>query len=607
MEQENRKFDALYINGRIFTSDTDRPYAYAMAVKDGRIAWVGDRKELEALGQPESLADVVVDFGAKRVVPGFVDSHMHAINLANVYKGIIVLPPLIHSIEELQAAIREKRAAQGAGEWIEGRGYDEGKLAEHRAPTRHDLDAACSDAPVWIERTCGHMCVVNSYALELAGVTKDTPDPVGGHIGRDARGELTGILYENAEFLVKDFMPLQTIDSLVENVCDLGDILVSQGVTTASDLGESLQDAYPDLYHDVFERAIERGFPVRIGAYCTWDHVRERALAGEFSITEADMDPARQIRIAGIKLLADGSVSGRTAWTDRPYLPLGDAQAASPSQGADAARDRIATPCDAAMCGAADAAADGPAGAPAGQAPDAAADCGIKVCTDEAFAEALAFCKAHRCQLSLHAMGARAIDWGLDQVEGESPWLSPEMLAGGVPSYRMEHVAMPTAQAIRRAAAAGIYWVTQPIFQYAEIESYLTNLGPDWTKETYPIADWRAAGVPLAFSTDSPATAWATPSDPFVCLKAAVTRRAYDGTDCGQAHRVDIETAVRLYTAAGAQALGFTHVGKLQAGYAADFLVLDRDLLSIPPAEIDRVRVDETYIGGRRVYTREDA
>ena len=161
---------------------------------------------------------------------------------------------------------------------------------------------------------------------------------------------------------------------------------------------------------------------------------------------------------------------------------------------------------------------------------------------------------------------------------------------------------MPTDDATAKAAQSGIAFVTQPIFLYAEIESYLTNMGLERTQENYPVSDWIKSGVRIAFSTDAPATAWAEPSNPFACLKGAVTRKAWDGTDCGQRHRVDIETAIKLYTAKSAPMLGFEDVGMLKEGYSADFIVLDRDILAIASDDIDKVRVEETYINGEMVY-----
>ncbi|MBR6799563.1 MAG: amidohydrolase family protein, partial [Firmicutes bacterium] len=148
------KYDKLFVNGKIFTSDKDSPYAEAIAVKDGRIAWVGGDADAAAI---RSEAEDIIDLGGNRMLPGFVDCHMHAMLLADFATQISALPPAIDSIEELVEAISEKREAQGPDAWIRGWGYDEGKLAEHRAPKRYDLDHGCSDAPVFVMRICAHM------------------------------------------------------------------------------------------------------------------------------------------------------------------------------------------------------------------------------------------------------------------------------------------------------------------------------------------------------------------------------------------------------------------------------------------------------------------
>jgi predicted amidohydrolase YtcJ len=166
---------------------------------------------------------------------------------------------------------------------------------------------------------------------------------------------------------------------------------------------------------------------------------------------------------------------------------------------------------------------------------------------------------------------------------------------------------MPTKQALQRAAETGIAFVPQPIFLYAEIESYLKNLGAERLKQTYPIQSMLEAGIKLAFSSDAPATAWVDPVNPFVGIKAAVTRIAYDGTDTGQDQRVDVPTAITLYTRAAQEITRIPDVGQLTPGYHADFIVLDQDILAIRPEEIDRITVEETYMGGSLVYQKETA
>ena len=144
-------------------------------------------------------------------------------------------------------------------------------------------------------------------------------------------------------------------------------------------------------------------------------------------------------------------------------------------------------------------------------------------------------------------MGTKTIAMAVDRLCREASWMREE-----IPSVRIEHVTDPDAESIKKAAGHNIAVVTQPIFMYAEVESYQKNLGDEWMKQCYPVKSMLKQGVKLCFSTDAPATAWAVPSDPFSNLKAAVTRKAYDGTDCGRNEAVDIETAVKLYTAEAA-------------------------------------------------------
>ena len=531
-----KKHDVLYKNAKIFTSDQKNPYAEAMAVTDGKISWIGKAEEAEAVN-----AEKTVDMEGRRILPGFVDSHMHAIMLADCCQQISALPPAVNSIEELIRAIENKRTQQEEGQWVMGWGYDEGKLAERRAPDRYDLDRGCSDSPVMVKRNCGHVCSVNSKALEMAGVTADTPDPEGGKIGRDENGEPNGILYENGRNVLNGILSEKTVSQMADDLVALDKILVSQGVTTAADMGEFMDDDYKDIY----AQAAARGMKVKVGGYYMWDGVKNDP---EFDITEEDMNPDNQFRVAGIKLIGDGSVGGKTAWCDRPYLGSNE-------------------------------------------------DFGFPVCSDEDIEDAIRFCKEHKCQLSIHAMGAKTIDRAIEHTWSQKPWTE-----GCAPYVRLEHVTMPTEDAVKKAAGSGIAFVTQPIFLYAEIESYLANLGPERMKECYNIADWQKEGVRMSFSTDAPATAWATPSDPLVCIKAAVTRKAWDGTDCGQRHKVDVETAIRLYTAESAPMLGFGNTGMLKEDFCADFVVLDRDILEIPAEEIDKISIEETYINGEQVY-----
>ena len=269
--------------------------------------------------------------------------------------------------------------------------------------------------------------------------------------------------------------------------------------------------------------------------------------AADKELDEHWTDRNNPIFVGGVKVLADGSVSGRTAWVSESFLGEDDAY-------------------------------------------------GMPTITADELRTWAGCAERNKVQLVVHAMGDKAIDLITETFDGQKNWLENQ------PSIRIEHAAMPTERALKTAAETGIAFVTQPIFQYAEIESYLKNLGLKRTQSAYPIRTIMNAGVKLAFSSDAPATAWAEPADPFVALKAATTRLSYDGTDCGQDHRVDIGTAIELYTRAAQEIVGIPDIGQLKTGYHADFIILSEDVFSLPPVDLDRVKVAATYMAGEKIY-----
>ena len=534
----------LFTNGKIFTSDPSRLYAEAMLTENGCVMWTGT--SVEARGLYRDLSDEqITDLEGRTIIPGLVDAHMHPLMLAEYSRQIACLPPAINSIEELAKAIADARSAIGdigSGDsipWIRGWGYDENKYAERRSPDRYDLDRGCSDLPVFLVRSCEHVRCVNSKALQIAGITRETPDPPGGVIDRDACGEPTGILRENARDLVLPFLPSETEDDLVDALVDLGELLLSQGIVAIGDMG----NLHPGGNLDHFEKAALRGFKQRVSMYYMWDYFMDDP---DFSIPEQLMDHDRRIRIAGLKLIGDGSFSGRTAWLSAPYLNT--------------------------------------------------SEYGMPVYSDESLEKAIDFTRRTGCQIAVHAMGGRAIDRIIDRVSKEDDWTD-----GRSPYLRIEHVTEPSEQALAKATDKGFMLVTQPIFGYCEIETYLANIGHDRLKSLYPYRTILNSGAGLCFSTDAPATSWAVPSDPFPNIKSAVTRTAYDGTDLGQDERVDIETAIILYTKKAAEACGFADLGQLSPGYSADFVILSEDIFTADPDRIDRIKAEATYICGEKV------
>lgn len=527
-----------FINGKIFTSNILHPFAESMFIQDGRILWIGMKKDM-----PAAKCTSITDLKGKRVIPGFVDAHMHAVMLACCRHKIAAMPPAVNSIRDLEEMIKRQRELQGSGKWIEAWGYDEQGFEEKRSPDRYDLDRGCSDSPVIATRTCAHICCVNSKALAIAGIDSSTQAPPGGQIDKDISGEPTGILRETAVKLISRFLPSVSEDKQVSALTVLGKHLSSQGITSVCDMGNLEGGNNMPVYLD----AAKKGFHQKAGIYYMWDTFSKKQ---NFSVPQELFSRDRQIFAAGLKLIADGSVSGKTAWMGRPYR-------------------------------------------------GSKSYFGISVCSDELLESAIKFCKNNCCQLSVHAMGRRAITRIIDRLSPEKSWTKP-----GIPYVRIEHAADPSPESLRKASASGISILSQPIFPYAESSSYLKNLGDDWFRQCYPFRRILDYGVKLGFSTDAPATYWSDPSDPFPGLKMAVTRTAADGTDCGKNQAVSIEEAIRLYTCGAASAAGFPDTGMLAPGFYADFLILNKDILIEPPEHIDCIKVDETYIKGKCIYRR---
>lgn len=547
-----------YINGKIFTSDMDNKFVEGFLVEKGKIIKVGNKEDIKY------MADEVVDLHGKTVIPGFVDAHMHPLMLADYSKQIACIPPKINSIKDLISAISEAAEEIKQGEWILGWGYDEGKYEERRFPYRYDLDKAAPSNPVLLVRSCEHIRCVNSKALEIAGITKNTEDPPGGKIGRDENGEPNGILMENARNLVIPFMPEKTEQDRIDALVDLGKLLTSQGIVAVTDMG----NLHPGGNYNLYKEAATKGFMQRVSLYYMWDYFIDDS---DFKIT-GDLSAFNEnIRIAGIKLIGDGSISGQTAWLEKPYLNTDNY--------------------------------------------------GIPVYSDESMEKAITFAKENNCQISVHAMGGRAIDRAIDRfynedgfqyidtqsvnVEGTEHTSKEDLVHRKivVPRLRLEHLTEPGVNAMEKAAEKGFAFVCQPIFAYCEIETYLKNLGKDRIKGLYPFKSILDSGVKMCFSTDAPATSWAVPSDPFSNLKSAVTKYAYEGTDIGQEQRIDIETAIRLYTKEAAEISGFPELGMIKEGYEAGFIVLSEDIFGIDPMRIDEVNVEETYIKGEKIYS----
>lgn len=291
--------DAVFYNGTLLTQDPARPRAEALALRGGRIEAVGDWKDIEPLAGPSTKR---IDLLGGALLPGFHDAHVHVWKVGQLLGSILDLRAT-RSLTELEETLKRRDAELPEGAWLLGRGYNEALLAEGRQPTRTDLDRAVSRRPIALTRTCGHMMVGNSRALELAAVTRSTADPPGGVVSRDESGEPTGLFQENAMGILKAVIPEPTPSEYAEMVLAANRFQLSKGITAASEAGASpaLIEAYRGLER---EEKLERRM-----------HVMAMRLA------EGDTEPlplpekyvSETLRLDSVKLFADGGLSGATA------------------------------------------------------------------------------------------------------------------------------------------------------------------------------------------------------------------------------------------------------------------------------------------------------
>ena len=526
----------LFVNAKVFPGTGEADFASAFRIDDGVVTWVGDSADV-----PGEQAH---DLGGATVLPGFLDAHSHPSMLASLAAAVSCLPPGVDSPASLVDRLRTSpEHGRGDDRWIEGFGFDESAYPEGRKPTRHDLDQVSTTQPVFVRRCDSHSLVCNSRALELAGITRDTPDPDGGRIGRDADGEPDGLLVERPAY--DRLLALRPPPARSEEVARLAGLdrhFLQRGIVAVGDLMATLTAAEPlRLFRDA-ERA---GLRPQFALYHLW---ADLVAAGLPDLS--DDDRTGRTKIAGVKLVMDGAYSDRTAWTDDAY--------------------------------------------------PGSCDHGLQTATDDDLRAAVAWARRNRVQVAVHAMGDRALRYAVDVLGDEEPWLPDR------PSVRLEHATLFSKDLIDRISAARMEFgvATHSIFFFAEYAAYARNLSPDQFAVAYPIRSLYERVPATALSSDAPATSWSDADDVFVSIRAAVLREAHTGADFNQAEAVTVPQALLLYTGRARLVAPFDGVGLLQPGFEGSFVVLDRDVFTVPPREIDRVRVRETWIRGERVFRR---
>lgn len=535
------KADVVLQNGPIWCG-REEGVTEALAIWQGRVLAVGRRDEIASLIGPTTR---VIDLEGRLATPGLNDSHLHLVSLGFMMDWVDTAPAAAPTLDALLSGIRTRATKTRPGEWILARGYDQTKLDVKRHPHRTELDEVAPDNPVMVVRTCGHISICNSRALQLAGIDESTSAPPGGLIEQH-NGSLTGLLAENARGPIWAVIPPPTEDDLVAAIERGGRYLLSYGITSCMDAAVGQRGGFAEIA--AYHRAKREGrLPVRTWLTLLGDPDRtivpQCYEAGLVSGTGDDM-----LMIGAVKYFLDGSAGGRTAWMSKPYL--GEDQTT-----------------------------------------------GIKILTDDELNELVMDAHAKGYQLACHAIGDAAIEQLITAYE---------RALAAIPDsdrrHRIEHSGFSTPEQHQRMLKAGIYPCPQQVFIYDFGNAYVSVLGEERALSSYPFRTWFDLGLKPATGSDAPVC----DPNPFPNFYTMLTRMTWKGTVMDARERVTIEEALQAYTEFGAfsQKLENTK-GRLVEGQIADIAVFSRNLLTATPEDIlDNTYCDLTIRGGAIVHDR---
>lgn len=529
--------DRIYVNAKVWTGDSALGEQQAVAVRGDRIVAVGNDADVGLLA---GTATEVIDLEGRRVVPGFNDAHWHlpTRRMADLVDA--------GTVQEIQRRLQAFAATLGPDEWITGRGWGPSDFPNNR-PHRRYLDEVFPNRPVVLTDRDGHQSLANSRALALAAITRATNDPVNGRIGRDANGELSGLLQESASSLVRRLIPALTAEQVYQALLVETNKAASFGLTSlqvASGVGGS------GLEYQAYERALREGvLPVRVRLGVPFERdVTDAQLAEFVALRDGHRDGVLAFGIA--KGMLDGTVDAYTAAMLEPY---------------------------------------------AGRT-----ETGLPMWTQPDLNRVVAAYDKAGLQVELHAIGDRAIRMALDAYAEAAKVNGTQGRR-----HRVEHVEVPAPEDLPRFKALGVIASTQAMFASPDtitLQNYAPALGPARASRSNAFKLFDDAGAVQAFGSDYPVFTMEVMRG----IHAAVTREMPDGTPAGgwyPAHRLTVEAAVRHFTKDAAYAsFDEANKGTLTPGKWADFVVLSEDIFSIPPAQLADVPVWLTVMGGRETY-----
>jgi predicted amidohydrolase YtcJ len=543
--------DLVVLNGKVLTVDAGFHLAEALAIRDGVFVLVGTNEQARAL---VGKGTRVIDAAGKTVVPGLIDSHVHALMVAeSEARGAF---RDLRTIAEILGWLRERAAGVPEGQWVWSPRVFPTRLAERRLPTRAELDAAAPRHPVVVD--AAYALVVNSAALQAAGIGPDTEAPPGGAIVKDAHGRPTGLL-RNVGGLLEKYQGASPPERLLPALEDVHRRYNEVGITSVIERGADLAGyrAYERLRAEGRQR-VRATVTLRVASDGTVEGTEAFIRSLPFRFGDGD----DRLRVGPLKIVADGGILAGTSYMREPY----GEQAAS-------------------LYGIAD---------PGYR--------GFLTLSPEKIRNIVR--TGHRLgwQMCAHVTGDAGVDAVLDAFEAadaDRPIRDRR--------FTLIHAYFPTPAVARRAAGLGVAVDTQPAWYYKDADALLPALGEPRTRPFIGLAVWLGAGVKVALNTDHmfglDPDASLNPFNPFLTMYVAVTRRTQGGAVIGPEQAVSREDALRMMTV-NAAFLSFEEhrKGSIEVGKLADLAILSDDFMACPADRIKDIRAVVTVLGGQVVH-----
>ena len=532
-----------YYNAKVYTGTL--PLCEAFTVENGQFGMTGSNDEiLSSL----SDTDLRIDLKGAFVCAGFNDSHMHLLSFGkSLYSAQLAAhtDSLAGMLDYMREYLKDNPPREG--QWVLGRGWNQDYFADvHRMPNRYDLDSVSSEVPILLTRACGHCCVVNSKALELAGITAATEPPAGGAIGRED-GVPDGRFYDNAIELIQSVLPAPGRPEIRDMLRAACKAVNSYGITSVQTDDYQVFAGVPwQLINEVYQEMADCGeLTARIyeqAQFTEVDALKNFVDKGNKTGTGSDM-----FRIGPIKLLGDGSLGSRTAYLSRPYADAPDTR-------------------------------------------------GFTLFSDEKMNRLVSCAHGNGMQIAVHTIGDACLDQVLNAMESalnEFPRADHR--------HGIVHCQITRPDQLERIQRLGLHVYAQSVFLDYDNHIVEKRAGKELASTSY---SWKTAmenGVSVSNGSDCPVEL----PDVMKGIECAVTRTSMDGTGPYLPEQAfTVQEALDSFTIKSAEASFEESVkGRIVPGFLADFTVLEKDPFAVEPKHLHEIRVVECYLGGRLVWS----